>query len=101
MRSTHPQMLEEKSFCPAFGRSDCPAGETDERRPSDQETAPHALVNFARRLMVNLGSPLTRTLSFSARGAPPQARHGPITRIGVTDPSHRPKQRTIGVFLVQ
>jgi len=27
--------------------------------PSNQETTPHALVNFARRLMVNLGSPLT------------------------------------------
>jgi hypothetical protein len=54
-----PQMPEEKSFCPAFGRSDSPAGETDERRPSDQEMTPHTLVNFARRLLVNLGSPLT------------------------------------------
>jgi RHS repeat-associated protein len=68
MRSLIDRCSKKRNFCPAFGRSDCPAGETDERRPSDQETTPHALVNFARRLMVNLGSPLTLYQDINAAG---------------------------------
>jgi hypothetical protein len=46
------------SFCPAFGRSDrTVVGPI--REESDQEKTRNTLVNVARRLMVNFGSPLT------------------------------------------
>src|SRR6202050_1905967 len=84
------------------------AGEATAAAPASTTSARNGRRRTASPLKVKLRGQTTtpdhrrrRTLYFRDRGAPPQARHGPIKRIGVTDPSHRPKQRTIGVFLVQ
>jgi len=70
--------LLEKERLPGLRPVRLPCGGTDEMKKSDQEISPHTLVNFARRLMVNFGSPLTvlavnggaRSALASLRGQP-------------------------------
>ena len=49
----------EKSFCPAFGRSDSPTWGTDEKRPQSKNRG-ESLINIARRSLVHVGCTLTR-----------------------------------------